>query len=219
MKTPSSKRSAKAFTLIELIVIMLTLGVLAVALVCWFARARYKALGICCDCNLKQVGLAFRTWAIDHSANWPTQVPVASGGTKELAGTGQVFVHFRVMSNELSTPVILVCPADRAKKAAHDFGPGFSDTNVSYFVSMDANEGTPQMLAVGDRNLAFQGQPIKPSLFTVTTNKPSLSWTRAIHDSRGNICLADGSVQSFGTKLLAEAAENQGVATNHLAIP
>jgi len=215
----SPKGTARAFTLIELIVIVLTVIVLAVALACGFARARRKAGAICCDCNLKQVGLAFRTWAIDHSLKRPMQVPAAAGGTEELAATGQVFVHLRVMSNELATPKILVCPQDKAKTAAGDFGPKFTDTNVSYFVSIDADENTPQMFGAGDRNLAFQGQPINPGLFTLTTNNPSLSWTKAIHYPCGNIGLADGSVQSFGADRLAEAVQYQGAATNRLAIP
>jgi hypothetical protein len=200
----SPKRTARAFTLIELIVIVLTLIVLAVALVCGFVRAGRRASDIYCNNN---------------STNWPTQVPAAFGGSKELAGTGQVFGHFRVMSNELVSPIVLVCPADKAKTAARDFGPNFSDTNVSYFVSIDANENTPQMFGSGDRNLAFQGQPIKPGLFTLTTNNPSISWTKAIHDSHGNICPADGSVQGFGENHLAEAVQNQDMATNRLAIP
>jgi len=123
------------------------------------------------------------------------------------------------MSNELVTPKVLVCPADKAKTAAQDFGPNFSDANVSYFVSIDANENTPQMFLSGDRNLAFQGQPIKAGLFALTTNNPSISWTKAIHDSCGNVGLADGSVQGFGRQHLAEAVPYQGVATNRLAIP
>jgi len=219
MKKLSAKGTARAFTLIELIVIVLTLIVLAVALVTSLIRAGRTARHIHCTSRLKQVGLAFRTWAVDHSAKRPPQMPMASGGSKELAGSGQAFVHLRVMSNELVTPKILVCPADKAKTAAQDFGPNFTDTNVSYFVSVDADENAPQMFGAGDRNLAFQGLPIKPGLFALTTNNPSLSWTKAIHNSCGNVSLADASVQGFDVKRLAEAAMYQGVATNLLAIP
>ena len=219
MKKLSPKGTAWAFTLIELIVIVLTLTVLAVALVTSLLRARRTARLIQCDSNLGQIGLACRTWAVDHSSERPSQVPTASGGSKELVGTGQVFVHLRVMSNELVTPKILVCPADKAKTTARDFGPNLSDTNVSYFVSVDADEKMPQMFGAGDRNLAFQGQPITPGLFTLTTNNPALSWTKAIHNSRGNIGLADGSVQGFATERLAEGVQYQEVATNRLAIP
>lgn len=219
MKKLSPKGTARAFTLIELIVIVLTLIVLATTLVCALVRARRTACRISCTSNLKIVALSFKTWALDHSTNWPPQVPTASGGSKELVGTAQAFVHFRVISNELTTPRVLACPADKAKTAARDFGPKFSDTNVSYFVSVDADESTPQMFGAGDRNLAIQGLPLKPGLFALTTNNPSLSWTKAIHNSCGNVSLADGSVQGFDVKRLADAVKYQGVATNRLAIP
>jgi hypothetical protein len=85
------------------------------------------------------------------------QEPMAEGGTEELIGTGQGFVHFRVMANELSRPKLLVRPLDKAKTPATDFGAGSSDKNVSYFEGTDAAQTRPQMLLSGDRNLASQG--------------------------------------------------------------
>jgi len=108
---------------------------------------------------------------------------------------------------------------DKAKTAATDFGAGFSDKNVSYFVGTDAAQTCPQMFLSGDRNLASQGQSIKPGLFILTTNNASISWTKAIHHFAGHVALADGSEQGYKSKRLAEAVRNQGVATNRLAIP
>jgi hypothetical protein len=219
MKKLSPKGTARAFTLIELLVILLTLIVLAAIFIPNLVKARRRALIKDCTNNLKQVGLAFRIWPPASAADWPMHLPKAEGGTKELIGTGQVFVHFRVMSNELTTTKILVCPADKAKTVAKDFASGFSDNNVSYFVGTDAHEEDPLMFLSGDRNLAFQGWPISPGLFLLTTNNTSMSWTKAIHHSCGNVGLADGSVQGYDSKRLAEAAQNQGMATNRLAIP
>jgi competence protein ComGC len=215
----SARGSSKAFTLVEVLVILVTLGLLAAVFIPNFAKARRQALAKACSNNLKMVGFAFRVCAVDSSGDWPMRVPIAAGGTKELVGSGQVFIHFRTMSNELATPKVLVCPQDKAKTVAKDFTSGFSDANVSYFVGTDAEEVCPQMFASGDRNLAFRGQAISPGLFVVATNNPSLSWTRAIHNSCGNITLADGSVQFYDSTLLRAAVQNQGVPTNRLAIP
>jgi type II secretory pathway pseudopilin PulG len=215
----SPKGTARAFTLIELIVIVLTLIVLAVILVSGLVKARRQALDRNCFVNLEFIGMAFRTWAVDHSGKWPMQVSTGSGGTKELVGTGQAFGHFRVISNELFTPKLLVCPRDKTKVVAKDFGLGLSDRNVSYFVSTEGDEYIPQMFASGDRNLSFRGQPIRPGLFVLTTNNTSISWTKAVHNSCGNVGLADGSAQFFDVNRLAAAVYNQGVATNRLAIP
>ena len=45
-------------------------------------------------------------------------MPVTSGGTLELTANGPVYPQFEVMSNELNTPKILVCPSDSSKQTA-----------------------------------------------------------------------------------------------------
>ena len=60
---------------------------------------------------------------------------------------GSLFYEFLTLSNELSTPKLLLCPADKKKRAATDFSSsingglvnaGFRDNSVSYFISLDA---------------------------------------------------------------------------------
>jgi|SRR6266478_2313378 len=83
---------------------------------------------VACLENLEQIGLAFRTWSLDHGEHLPFEVRTNSGGTLELCGREHVgfdknaFLHFAVASNELSTPKILVCPGDHSKRPATDFG-------------------------------------------------------------------------------------------------
>ena len=73
------------------------------------------------------------------------------------AGDG-VYHHFQVMSNELNTPVILVCPSD-VRGFARDFS-SLRNANISYFVNLDAGEATPAMPLCGDRNLLTKvGEP------------------------------------------------------------
>jgi hypothetical protein len=178
-------------------------------------HAKVKA----CFENLKQVGVAFRTWAIDQTDQPSTGVSVTSGGTLELAATGQAFVHLRAMSNELSSPKILVCPSDQMKTIAPNFNCGFSDSNVSYFVSPDARDAFPQMFQTGDRNLASENKPLEPGVFIWTSNRSALSWTKSIHNVCGNVGLADGSVQFLDSNKLLAAAAGQDCVTNRLAIP
>src|ERR1051326_1468231 len=91
----------KAFTLIELLVVALILVLCACIMIPSIAHQRRRATQDRCVNNLKQVGLAFRTFAVDQFDGFSTQLSVTSGGSKEFATTGQVFVHFRLMSNEL----------------------------------------------------------------------------------------------------------------------
>jgi hypothetical protein len=75
------------------------------------AKAKEKALSIACVNNLKQFGLAVRIWALDNNESNPPNV--------------------LSMSNELSTPKILVCPADTTRQAATDWS-SFTMANCSY---------------------------------------------------------------------------------------
>ena len=187
-------------------------------LICILIPAMRRKKSEVCRNNLKNIGIAFRTWSLGSSESYPTHIPIALGGSAEAVNSGQIFFHFLVLSNELGRPQLLVCPFDKAKRPAKDFGPGFSDTNVSYFVGVDAADVLPQALLSGDRNFAVRGAPVNPGVFILTTNTP-LEWTKAIHHSCGYILLADGSVQFFDSSTLAAAVRNQGIATNKLAVP
>jgi hypothetical protein len=120
------------------------------------SQAKSKAQSINCANNMKQIGLSFRTWAIDNNDNFPFNVSTNKGGTLELCAPGSdgfdrnAAFHFRVMSNELSTPQILVCPADRKRQPALDF-LSLQPSYVSYKLrtGSDINETHPdQILAV-----------------------------------------------------------------------
>ena len=87
--------------------------------------------------NLRQIGLAFIMWADDHNHQFPFNVSQAMGGTRELGnpdsdGFEQNPVPiFMAISNELQSTRILVCPNDKAKKAAADFA-SLTINNISY---------------------------------------------------------------------------------------
>jgi hypothetical protein len=101
------------------------------------ARQLERITQITCTNNLKQIGLAFQTWAIEHEGAFPFNVPRAKGGTLELSSAGangfeqNPASHFLVMSNELMTPKILVCFADSSKAAADNF-QDLALSNITY---------------------------------------------------------------------------------------
>lgn len=219
--TSRTFRSAhrRAFTLLEIIVIVGVVILLAFVLLPSLAYQRRRAKSEACKQNLKQIGVAFRTWTLGCGDSYATEVTMANGGAMERIQQGQVFFTFLVMSNEIGTPKVLACPQDTGKTAATGFTCNFNNNNVSYFVSANARDTYPQMLLTGDRNLAFKGQPLGAGLFDWSSNKTDLSWTKAIHNLHGNIGLADGSVHFLDSAQLALAAAGQSCDTNRLAIP
>jgi hypothetical protein len=190
-----------------------------------------------CVNNLKQVGLSYRVWEGDNNDKYPMAVAETNGGTMDFITGPSAFRHFLVMSNELSTPKILICPAesDQTRTPANAFaeaqtlfdqrtgmpivGPVsfLNNSNISYFVGVDAAETNAQMILSGDHNIT-NGTPVKNGMLYLTTNQES-GWTAEMHNKVGNLLLADGSVQQLSISGLQTTVANTGVATNRMQMP
>jgi prepilin-type processing-associated H-X9-DG protein len=217
MKSISRRFNQSAFTLVALLVIVAVLAILAAMLLPALAKAKTKSTRINCVNNLKQCGLAFRIWEGDNGDKYPMDVPLAKGGTKEFDTGADTFRHFQVMSNELSTPKILICPAD-TRSVADNFAR-LKNQNVSYFVGLEANDANPQRFLDGDRNLTDASES-QNGILKLVPGGP-IGWTSAIHNNQGNVGLADGSVQQYSSSALREALRNSGDPTNiwRIALP
>jgi len=212
MKQPPY-RGPIGFTKVDLMVVLGIIVLLAALVMLAMQRAKRKAWRIQCTENLKQLGLGFRTFVIDSGPQ-----SLAKGATNResafvfIPGAG-ASSYFQVISNQIGDPKFLVCPAD-TRVPAKAFGPGFSNSNLSYFVSLEAVETTPQMFLSGDRNLT-NGLPVQDGILMLVPNRP-IGWTAELHDRQGNVALADGSVQGFSNSRLREASAGT---TNRLAMP
>ena len=209
------KPEIPTFTLIELLVVLAIIAVLGGLLLPAMGRARQRAFRISCTSNLKQIGLSFKTWSLDNQGRFPWQVLTNQARTIKPDVTRNVCLQFLMMSNELSTPYILRCPADAQRAVTRDFEK-LSNANVSYFVGLDAEDSTPHMFLAGDRNLT-NGLAVTNGVLFLATNLP-VGWTHELHSFQGNIGLADGSVQQFTISRLREGVTNAG-AGNRLLMP
>jgi prepilin-type processing-associated H-X9-DG protein len=218
MKPSRSNQSRRAFTLVEVLVVVIVLFVLAAMILPMLPDRHHKSPRISCVNNLKQVGLAYRLWEGDNGDKFPMNLSVTNGGTMELANGKNAWINFLVMSNQLITPKMLHCPSDTDKFAATSFSANFDNRNISYFVGLDASENDPQAILSGDDNFEINGAPVKSGLLELSTNTP-IAWSAARHKFSGNILLADGSVQLLSNSGLTNWLHQAGSFTNRLAIP
>jgi len=217
MKYFAPNRGKRAFTLIELIVIIFCVVMLGALVVGGLSRAREQAHSSCCNCNLKQIGLSFRTWSGDHEDRFPMSVSTNKGGSLEWASGPGMFRHFQVMSNELNNPIVLVCPRDN-RKPAKDF-TNFSNTNLSYFAAFDGDETYPAMPLAGDWNLTKSNLALGPGLAVFNTSVDIAGWSKKLHKERGNLGICDGSVQNATSAGLQLYFQRSGTNVLRLAIP
>jgi len=174
---------------------------------------RAKAGRIKCANNLKNVGLAFRIFATDNGDRFPGSLVMSN--VTDLTSINIEGVY-GLITNELSTPKILFCPADSDRRAAESWA-NYSATNASYFVSLSAKESVPQAFLAGDRNMQVNGK-LASRLLPLTSNDVAV-WTGDIHADQGNIAMGDGSVQQMTSARLKGSVRDLGGITNYLVFP
>src|SRR5262245_12764834 len=171
----TDQKLLSAFTLIEFLTIILAIAVIFAVLIPLASRPRVYINYVNCDNNLKQIGLSFRLWANDNGDRYPMAVSTNNGGSLEFVQTPDAFRHFRTLSNELSTPKVIVCPKDSRMPATNWWSTDLDNSKVSYFVGLEAVETYPQMILSGDRNITT-GYPLRNGALWITTNSP-VGWT------------------------------------------
>jgi hypothetical protein len=172
-------------------------------------------------------GLPFRTpfWnggtqVPDTPPPWPAEVT----SPPWLGLQNQAWFQFAWISNELESPKILVCPADKDRKEALFWGGnangGFNHANyqnraVSYSLWLDAGyvngltdfENSQEHILLSDRHLNYDRPAARCSsgftpvreVLRDTTVTGWQSKARFGHGTIGNIALLDGSVASVST--------------------
>ena len=235
------KSKARAFTLIELLVVIAIIAILASMLLPALAKAKQTAQKIKGVNNLKQIGLAFRIFAEDHMGIFPQGLSTNEGGAAEYyRRPDSVWRHFQSLSNELSTPKIVISPvkdaSPRILATTFGSGPGLrtpantvffnTNRNVSYFVGVDANETLPQSLLAGNRGITNRArtsvdraQYMRFGDRLLPNSLAYAGWDqRAAWRDLGNVVFGDGSVSSIRSTVLRNAFVQSGT-FNEILLP
>lgn len=200
------------FTIVELFMVLATVAVLVAISLPVLATKYSRSSRINCAYNMKHLVLAFKTWELDNGDRFPMGVSTNMGGAMEWTSGANLAPQFQVMSNELSTPKILVCPNDGDRPYATNFAT-LTDENISYFLNVEAVDDTfPSLLLSGDGNITNARLPA--SRIVKLSPGETIGWNEKVHQRQGFILLCDGSVGQFASGRMP-AAKN----TARLVVP
>ena len=220
-------RRAKAFTLIELLLVIAIIVVLAALIIPGIIIEPHHGptSRMSCMNNQKQIALGLYVWMSDNDNKLPWQVSTNDGGAEELISNGQAVSQFEPVTSVLKSPQVFVCPSDKVKSMAPDTG-SLTKSNISYFVNVDTTmtNGATNILT-GDRHLQVANNPVRHGLF-VYTNGMRMDWTDELHrqvnfSRLGVIAFSDCHVESVTVHKneLTDLFNRQNVASERLLVP
>lgn len=248
MSTKGLHFQEEAFSRLELLITLAIVASLGVFTVSALANTKARSQRLVCLGNLQQIGHAYQVWGNDRGNKVPCRTPLSEGGTFQSPNAlkNNAWFHLAVMSNELVTPRILVCPSDQnvgnSRVTANNWSGsdlsggygtvGYRDRATSYTVFLDAYFDQPRAMLSGDRNLKPSGLNAACSsgvgaaqYFYLALFFPggySGAWTNSIHQQSGNVLLYDGTVEEtsssrFLNLLLAPYLDNDNGSLHFIA--
>ena len=220
MKSPSAKAKVKAFTLVELLVVIVVVLFLAGILLS-SPHDNHRPTTAVCMSNQKQIALGIKLWQSDNREKFPWEISLTNSGSMEAAKRGYAADNFRTLSDYLKNPSIFVCPTDKARTAITNFAL-LKNSNLSYFADIETCKNLPNSILTGDRHLQSNNKPVELGLFIYSTNS-MMNWTRELHgnlqNAMGVLSFADGHVEQIKGPDLNSIFQREHLATNRLCIP
>ncbi len=207
---------SRAFTSIELLACFAACALLVTIIAPALFARRSQADRVVCLSNLRQIGNAFRQFALEHDG----RPPWTAGGNYPRFEEEYLWFQYWWVRDSLGTPKILMDPAETraGARVATEWGftPGvgfqsLGNAAVAYGLGRGHYDGNdlrytdlPQMIVTLDRHFIWQSD--RGGLGNIVRVIPGeTGWRDEIHGEIGNVAFADGSVNSLTSAQLREA--------------
>lgn len=171
-------KALRAFSLVELLVVLAVLGVLVAVLLPGLSGAAERARSTGCLSNLKQVGIALRLYLDENSDHLPV---MQNRPRNALGPVGQSI--YDILGGKLGNPRALKCPSDRQR--------WFEETGSSYFWNFLLNGQFAGSLQV-------MGLPVRENGIPLFSDQAEFHVARGAGRGKNHL-YADGAVKTFFT--------------------
>ena len=199
MQPNSSRRNSsrrRAFTLIEMLVVIAIIGILAAILFPAFAKARQKARDISCLSNMKQIGLAVQQYVQENDGAFPIFYAYNSSPATGMAGHKGVELelqpflkNFGVFKcpNDVGGPYLALdgdCKNDPSKQESYwaCYGSSYRFTSSDY--SVVAGESSQNNTLLTTTSIVKDSMFDKPSQTRIMRDE-MLPWFASDQDPAG----------------------------------
>lgn len=232
---PASDKQTPAFTRLELLACLAAIALFGAVILPALATSGSRSDRVMCFNHLRQIGVAYSQFGLEHGDLTPWRVPMHEGGNINHPGKSNPGLQFSVLSNSLATPRVLSDPADMrpALRPASHWGtspggllhPAHGNNAISYFLGVDGSFSFPRTVLAGDRNVRAQpGVNCSSGIVPVAqVIRPAL-WTNDVHGLAGNVVFFDGSAAQMDSNELSETLfgrryDDVSSSKGHLLIP
>ena len=186
------------YTLVEVLTVCAIIGILAALSFPSLVQGLKNARRAKCANNLRQIGIAFASFAHDHNDRYPQQVSMADGGSRKQnleapVLNGQYILSplaFRAAGEGLQTAQVMICPATKM------WVPSFAAltlSNLCYALNLQAEPGDANITLATDSSLL--GDWTKFAKSVVDKNSTEIGFAPGRHDNKGNVLFGDGHVE------------------------
>ena len=198
------RKSFKAFTLVELLVVISIIAILLAILIPALNKARQQAKKVVCSSNMRQMGVALQCYFQDNECHLP------AGHSCNINDPNQYWL--KILSKYLKQDLLFICPADTAKDFVDWTKPLSSqpDKRLSSFVInalLDPETGYDCLKKIKNPKYCIYvsekpSEPdwaavdhIHPNSWAFKTDKAKkyVAWDR--HFKKSNYLFADGHAQ------------------------
>jgi len=197
MRAPPNQLRPRGYTLVEVLTVCTIISILAALALPSMVGTVKKARRVKCANNLRQIGIAFASFAHDHGDRYPQQVPYIEGGSRDQnleapVLSGQYVLSplaFMAASSGL-TPQVMVCPATKIWVSSFS---SLNLTNLCYALNLYGEPGSSSSVLATDSHLLGDWAQFKKNV--IDKNQSQILFANSRHDSKGNVVFGDGHVE------------------------